>query len=182
MTDDLFPDADDGDTRPVEPLDPVIVADVLETLAIRQEALEHAFDSLSRRLGATKDGPWTWRTLGPARTRELFIELRDWVDWLVPRYDLRGEHHTIPPCWYRHPVAVEELTALMVAWRAAYSVDEAAPSDALINWHDRWLWPTLHRLNTQSRTWAKCTGGTHRDPPPLDPPTGPEFSNFLDTL
>lgn len=35
----------------------------------------------------------------------------------------------------------------MVAWRAAFWVDEAAPCDALINWHERWLWPTLHHLN-----------------------------------
>jgi hypothetical protein len=51
-------------------------------------------------------------------------------------------------------VAVEELTALMVAWKAAYSQKEAAPSEALVNWHDRWLWPTLHRLNIQLRVCA----------------------------
>ena len=184
MTDDLVSTPPNrGDPLPVEPLDPVIVADILETLTIRQEALEHAFDALARRLGATKDGPWTWATLGPTRTRELFTELRDWVDWLTVRYTLNGEHHTIAPCWYAHPVAVEELTALMVAWRAAYSQDEAAPSDALINWHDRWLWPTLHRLNTQLRVWTKCTGGTHTDPPPTaTPTTSHDFNSHLDQL
>ena len=168
----------------VEPLDPVMVAEVLEALALRQEAVERAVDTLSRRVGTTpREGPWAWRALGPGRRRELLTQLRDWVDWLITRYELRAEAQTIPPCWYRHPVAVEELTALMVAWHAAYTADEGAPSDALINWHDRWLWPALHRLNVQLRIWPKCTGGTHepaRTGPPLTSET--DFTTALDQL
>ena len=166
----------------VEPLDPVMLAEVLEALALRQEAVERAVDALSRQLGTTpREGPWAWRTLGPVRRRELLTQLRDWVDWLITRYELRAEAQTIPPCWYCHPVAVEELTALMVAWHAAYFKDEGAPSDALINWHDRWLWPALHRLNVQLRVWPKCTGGTHEPARPGPPLTGhDEFTTFLD--
>jgi len=167
---------------PVEPLDPVMLAEVLEALALRQEAVERAVDALSRRLGTTPaEGPWSWRALGPSRRRELFTQLREWVDWLITRYELRAEAQTIPPCWYRHPVAVEELTALMVAWQAAYTADEGAPSDALINWHDRWLWPALHRLNVQLRVWPKCTGGTH-EPTRTGPQSTEEtdFMSFLD--
>jgi len=168
----------------VEPLDPVMVAEVLEALALRQEAVERAVDALSRRLGTTpKEGPWAWRALGPGRRRDLLTELREWVDWLITRYELRAEAQTIPPCWYRHPVAVEELTGLMVAWRAAYTQDEAAPSDALINWHDRWLWPALHRLNVQLRVWPKCTGGTHEPARPGPQLTdGEAFQTVLDQL
>jgi len=167
---------------PVEPLDPVMVAEVLEALALRQEAVERAVDALSRRLGTPPaEGPWAWRTLGPSRRRELLTQLREWVDWLITRYELRAEGQTIPRCWYRHPVAVEELTALMVAWQAAYSQDESAPSDALINWHDRWLWAALHRLNVQLRVWPKCTGGTHELPRPRPPLTEEtDFMSFLD--
>ncbi len=169
---------------PVEPLDPVMLAEVLEALALRQEAVERAVDTLSRRLGTTPaEGPWAWRTLGPSRRRELLSQLREWVDWLITRYELRAEAQTIPPCWYRHPVAVEELTALMVAWQAAYTADEGAPSDALINWHDRWLWAALHRLNVQLRVWPKCTGGTHEPPRPRLPLTDvTDFTSFLDQL
>jgi hypothetical protein len=46
-----------------------------------------------------------------------------------------------------------------------------AASVALINWHDRWLWPTLHRLNMQLRVWAKCTGGSHAPSRPTPPAT-----------
>ncbi len=168
----------------VEPLDPVMLAEVLEALALRQEAVERAVDALSRRLGTTpREGPWAWRTLGPSRRRELLSQLRAWVDWLITRYELRAEAQTIPPCWYRHPVAVEELTALMVAWQAAYTADEGAPSDALINWHDRWLWAALHRLNVQLRVWPKCTGGTHEPPRPRLPLTDvTDFTSFLDQL
>ena len=166
----------------VEPLDPVMLAEVLEALALRQEAVERAVDTLSRRLGTTSsEGPWSWRALGPGRRRALLSQLRAWVDWLITRYELRAEAQTIPPCWYRHPVAVEELTALMVAWQAAYTADEGAPSDALINWHDRWLWPALHRLNVQLRVWPKCTGGTH-EPTRTGPQSTEEtdFMSFLD--
>jgi hypothetical protein len=167
---------------PIEPVDPLILAEVLERLSARQEAVENAFDALARRLGNTpKEGPWAWRSLGPAQTRALFEDLRDWIDWLGRRYDLGGEAQTIPSCWYRHTVAVEELTALMVAWHAAYTVKESAPGDALINWHDRWLWPTLHRLNVQLRVWTKCTGGTHKPDRPVQPLTdNKDFAAFLD--
>jgi len=151
-----------GEGLPVEPLDPIMLAEVLEAMAGRLESLEGLVEAVTDQLvDAPSGGPWAWRHLGPSQIRALFTELRNWVDWLITRYELRGEAETIPPCWFLHPVAVEELTALMVAWTAAYSQKEIAPSDALVNWHDRWLWPTLHRLNTQLRVWAKCTGGSH---------------------
>ncbi|MHB8187650.1 MAG: hypothetical protein ACYDDU_16555 [Dermatophilaceae bacterium] len=151
-----------GEGLPVEPIDPIMLAEVLEAMAGRLESLEGLVEAMTAQLvDSPAGGPWSWRHLGPSQTRALFTELRDWVDRLISRYELRGEAETIPPCWFLHPVAVEELTALMVAWRAAYSQKEIAPSDALVNWHDRWLWPTLHRLNLQLRVWAKCTGGSH---------------------
>jgi hypothetical protein len=165
----------------VEPLDPVMLAEVLEALARRLDALEAVVEAVTDQLvEAPAGGPWAWRNLGSSQTRSLFMDLRDWVDWMIGRYELRGEAATIPPCWFLHPVAVEELTGLMVAWKAAYSEKELAPSDALVNWHDRWLWPTLHRLNVQLHVWAKCTGGGHV-PPRTVPPFTDEasFASFL---
>ncbi len=166
---------------PVEPLDPLMLAEVLEALAGRLESLEVLVAAMTDQLvEAPSGGPWSWRHLGPAQTRALFTELRDWVDWLITRYELRGEAETIPPCWFLHPVAVEELTALMVAWKAAHSQKEIAPSDALVNWHDRWMWPTLHRLNLQLRVWGKCTGGSHVPSRPAPPVTDEaSFTSFL---
>jgi hypothetical protein len=178
------PDANGSDLveeLPVEPLDPIMMAEVLEALARRLDSLEALVEAGTDQLvEAPAGGPWAWRHLGASQTRALFIELRDWVDWLIARYELRGEAETIPPCWFQHSVAVEELTGLMVAWKTAYSRRETAPSDALINWHDRWLWPTLHRLNVQLHVWAKCTGGGHVPARPAPPFTDEaSFTSFL---
>ena len=178
----LVPDGSDVSAElTVEPLDPIMLAEVLEALAGRLESLEGLVEAMANQLVvAPADGPWAWRHLGPSQTRALFTELRNWVDWLITRYELRGEAETIPPCWFLHPVAVEELTALMVAWNAAYSQKETAPSDALASWHDRWLWPTLARLNVQLRVWAKCTGGNHAPSRPAPPVTDEaSFTSFL---
>jgi hypothetical protein len=181
MSDQPSPGTDNGGEVAVEPLDPVMLAEVLEALARRLESLETLVAAVTEQLvEAPAGGPWAWRHLGPSQRRALFTELRDWIDWLIARYELRGEAETIPPCWFRHPVAVEELTGLMVAWKAAYSQKETAPSDALVNWHDRWLWPTLHRLNVQLHVWAKCTGGSHAPSRPAPPVTDEaSFASFL---
>jgi hypothetical protein len=181
MSDQPLPGTGDGAELAVEPLDPVMLAEVLEALARRLESLEGLVAAVTDQLvEAPSGGPWAWRQLGPSQTRALFVQLRDWVDWLIARYELRGEAETIPPCWFQHPVAVEELTGLMVAWKAAYSQKETTPSDAPVNWHDRWLWPTLHRLNGQLHVWAKCTGGSHAPSRPAPPVTDEaSFASFL---
>lgn len=103
-------------------------------------------------------GPLCWRYLDADATRDLFEQLRDWVDWLAGRYLLNMR---LPACWYRHPVAVEELTALWVSWQAAYPANEVAPSDALIAWHDRWFWPCIDRL-VRLNVFNQC-GGKHTE-------------------
>src|ERR1035437_2789780 len=109
-----------GQELPVEPLDPIMVAEVLEALAGRLESLESLVAAVTDQLvAAPPGGPWAWQHLGAAQTRALLKEVRDWVDWLILRYELRGEAETIPPCWFLHPVAVEELTALMEIGRAS---------------------------------------------------------------
>lgn len=176
-----LPDPDASEDLAVEPLDPIMVAEVLEALARRLESLEALLTTVTDQLVALPPGgPWAWQHLGPSQTRALLMELRVWVDWLIRRYELRGEAETIPPCWFLHPVAVEELTAVMVAWTAAYSQKEITPSDALAGWHDRWLWPTLHRLNVQLHVWTKCTGSSHTPLRPSPPVTNDaSFTSFL---
>lgn len=106
---------------------------------------------------------WSWRHADADAAARLWAELVDWVDWLVPRYELTGEAASIPPCWYRHPVAVEELTALMAAWQAAYQDESGAPREDLLAWHDRWLWPTVERLRVRAG-WRNCADNNrHQD-------------------
>lgn len=92
---------------------------------------------------AVKGTPWSWRTIGPNAQNELLNELRHWVRWIRQRYPLAK---TIPSCWEDHPEAVEELTALWLAWQAAYEEREASLT-AAAEWHDRWLPGLLHRLD-----------------------------------
>jgi hypothetical protein len=85
---------------------------------------------------------WCWRNLDEDSKEQLWIQLRGWVDWLRGRYPLAKR---VPPCWAEHPEVVEELTALWLAWHAAYET-ENPPLTAPADWHDRWLPGLLTRL------------------------------------
>jgi hypothetical protein len=85
---------------------------------------------------------WCWRTLGEQGSEELWTELKDWVTWIRHRYPLAKK---IVPCWPEHPEVVEELTALWLAWQAAYEQPDPQLT-AAADWHDRWLPGLLRRL------------------------------------
>lgn len=85
---------------------------------------------------------WCWRTLGEQGAEELWTQLKGWVAWIRHRYPLAKK---IPSCWAEHPEVVEELTALWLAWQAAYEHPDAQLT-AAADWHDRWLPGALHRL------------------------------------
>ena len=95
---------------------------------------------------------FVWRHLDQAAAAELWAELADWVQWLRERYNLGS---AIPQCWYRHPAAVEELTALMSAHTAAYqqlATPKGAPirdHDLMSGWHRDALAPALSRIKGQ---------------------------------
>jgi hypothetical protein len=63
---------------------------------------------------------WCWRNLHEESKEELWILLRNWVEWLRSRYPLAKRR---PRCWAQHPEIVEELTALWLAWLAAYETE-----------------------------------------------------------
>jgi len=100
---------------------------------------------------------WCWRDIGRVGAALLWKRLAFWVGWLRARYPISEQ---LPACWWRHPELVEELTALYLAWRAAYT-DPAAHLTAPADWHDRWLPGTLARV----RRWGVYCDGEHRDRP-----------------
>lgn len=121
-------------------------------------------------------GSWCWRYLDSYEQHALLVELRDWVDYLTERYELRS---VIRPCWHLHGVAVEELTGLYVAWRATFAEKPRAYSDEIIAFHDRWLWPMVRRI--EERDWfRKCDGRTHVDHEAFA--TGTREDEFVDHL
>jgi hypothetical protein len=150
---------------PVEALDPGLLAETLAALSDRLSAQEDLLAALIERLGRDEapSGRWTWRYLTEPQSAKLLADLTEWITWLVDRYQLEHTRHQIPPCWAEHPVAVEELTALMVSWKATYTGPDRPPSDNLIAWHDRWLWPCLTRINEGLQIWNGCRAGQHRD-------------------
>jgi len=119
-----------------------------EALKAHQKQLDDLTDSLT----AAPDGPWAWAVLRGAERENLWKRLFEWVTWLEDRYlrNLSPSRPGIPALhadWYRHPVAVELMTSLMVAHIAAYRKKATAPSFLLVDWHERALWPTLRRMD-----------------------------------
>ncbi len=123
------------------------------------EALRGELDAVAA--GAPTDITtwWNWQAQGGARAEALWAQLSSWVAWLRSRYPLAKQ---VPGCWWRHPELVEELTALHLAWRAAYT-DAQAPLTGPVDWHDRWLPGAVHRL---THTWHACPDGEHRQRTP----------------
>lgn len=110
----------------------------LANVLVRLEAVEGAAEAASDRTVSS----WSWQHLDPDAAETLTTELGQWVDWVRQRYPLARR---IPPCWGDHPEIVEELTALWLAWQAAYAEPDS-PLTAAADWHDRWLPGVLHRL------------------------------------
>jgi hypothetical protein len=119
------------------------------------------FESLDDRPSARSGTPnaWCWRSLGEQGRDELWSQLKDWVDWIRHRYPLAKK---IPTCWAEHPELVEELTALWLAWQAAYEQPDAQLT-AAADWHDRWLPGLLHRLEHGPHA-INCGDGHHPRP------------------
>ena len=132
-------------------------------LRVDLDTLTKAVDTLIelvQRGPAGDAGPnrWAWRYATAELAGALWTELKDFVEWLNSRYSLDSERQ-VPPCWYRHPVAVEELTALMCAWQSVYC-GPSTPRDSLLAWHAGCLWPCLDRLPDRAG-WQRCRGGQH---------------------
>jgi hypothetical protein len=102
---------------------------------------------------------WCWRSLDPECTQERLQHLREWVTWLRDRYPIAKR---VPACWAEHPEVVEELTALWLAWHAAYEKVDA-PLTAPAEWHDRWLPGLLSRL--ERGAFALLCRDGHEDRP-----------------
>jgi len=187
-----YGDADTGEILDLDTPDGVVRAllgqqDRIERLNSRLSLAASALESVQERLDDTVTGGmgfggvdvmtgWTWSAMGPMGAENLWRRLATWVGWLRGRYPLA---EALPSCWWRHPELVEEITALHLAWRAAYS-DPTAALSAPIDWHAHHLPAFLARV----RTWGVHCTDTHRDrPDSLYDPNGvdqpAEFDMFV---
>lgn len=120
--------------------------------------------------------PYCWRHVSASEARGLWVRLREWVDWVNGRY-FASSWESIRPCWFRHPAAVEELTALWAAWEAAYRASDEGEgfSDAALWWHEK-LHTVVHRLWEEQ--FAECKAG-HQEPDVYERATDSSFEQFL---
>lgn len=122
--------------------------------------LTEDINNLAAGLAAVDFRPPCWVDLTQEEAREAWRALYEWLrDVLFARYPIKEEQ--LPPCWYLHPAAVEELSWLHTAWCAAYRNPNASPT-AAGEWHDRWMPGVLRRIADE---WADCgkRGGQHEE-------------------
>ena len=102
--------------------------------------------------------PVNWRELPDAEARAAWDALRGWVEWVTSRYDI--PEVIVPTCWWRHGALVEELSALHIAWEAAFDSTDAGFGP--IGWHERFA---IARPRLKAAYPGSCING-HRDRTP----------------
>jgi hypothetical protein len=83
-----------------------------------------------------------WHMLTAEQAEKRWIDLRDWVEFLVVRNNIGSKE--IPDCWYLHGGLVDELEALRWAWLET-NKPESKMTEPI------WWRETLHRARTR---WA----------------------------
>lgn len=149
--------------------------------------LSESFDSMTAAVKnllasppAATPTPWNWQELDGEQSVKLMEALNEWVTWINERYGVTDSFR-IYGCWYRHSAVVEELTAVWVAWKAAY-YGHKDPTNDPASWHDGTFWPMMKRI--RSETWGLSNCHTeHADPrPSFRDSTDPQFTDFLAEL
>lgn len=100
---------------------------------------------------------WCWQSIDADTAAEQWRALTAWVGWLRGRYPIAEQ---LPGCWWRHSELVEEVTALWLAWLAAYNGYDANMTRP-IDFHDHWFPSFLARV----RRWGVQCTDEHRPRP-----------------
>ncbi|TNU72783.1 DUF4913 domain-containing protein, partial [Miniimonas arenae] len=124
--------------------------------------LTAALEQLLKTPPKSKPSPFSWAHVTGQTRAQLWQDLAAWIDQHNTRFGQADSALHLTACWYRHPVVVEELTALMEAWRTAYLGHQAPTTDA-IYYLQTFFHPTVHRIHTAAWGLKNCTGG-HREP------------------
>jgi hypothetical protein len=140
------------------------VTALVDDVTVLQEQVQKLLDGES-------DKPvrvWDWSAMNKEQAAAAWHTLLDWVrDILTTTYGLvghtGGRKNKIPPCWYRHPDAVAELSWLCQEWHRVYRSAKGTPA-AAGEWHDRWLPGTINRLRTESTLAACARDDSHVEP------------------
>jgi len=118
--------------------------------------------------------PIVWEDLSTGEAFDAWSDLGRWVTRLVRRFRLRPRE--VPPCWFRHGAAVEELTALWGSYLACYNSEQ--PATAAADWLRIFADTRVHLTEWMAR--CGCTATEHRDDPDVTwPDPDPEFGRFV---
>lgn len=90
-----------------------------------------------------------WRAILPENKLGVWVDLRQWVDWLITEYKISKQQ--IPPCWYRHTDITAELYAMRCAERKTWEGTEPQTT-AAFQFHPH-LYAMLQRLSNKA---GKC--------------------------
>jgi hypothetical protein len=169
----------------VAPLRDAITALTGQVAQIRQDLTAMAAAPAEEKLAL-----WDWTTMNQEQAHEAWLTLISWVrdeladqyGWVGPPADaLAGGYGTetgpparIPPCWYRHPDAVRELSWLCQEWLKLYRTSYGTPSKAG-DWHDRYAPGVRRRL---AAALHKCRNG-HQNDALARPPQGVDDDEAL---
>lgn len=109
------------------------------------------------------DRPRPWPDLDRAAAAEAWTALYGWIATVLvvryPHVTYPEGTQLLPPCWYRHPWLVEELSALHTAWFHAYKGPASSPC-APNDWHG-----LLDETSTRVALRNRCQSGHVDDPP-----------------
>lgn len=124
--------------------------------------------------GEPVPAPVVWQDLSTGEAFDTWSDLGHWVTWLVRRFRLRPRE--VPPCWFRHGAAIEELTAMWGGYRVAYGQEQ--PATAAADWLRILADTRAHLADWMSR--CGCTATEHRDDPEVTwVDSDPAFGRFV---
>jgi len=98
--------------------------------------------------------PIMWTAHTPDERRHRLADLAIWVTWLADHYKL--DRRYVPECWAKHWELIEELSALHLAWEAAYATTSHA--DAALGWHERFTQARSRLAEWVARTGCRPAG------------------------
>jgi hypothetical protein len=100
-----------------------------------------------------------WHTLSDTDQEAELKTLAEWVEWLQIRYASAGDW--LRPCWWRHGLVVEELSALRTAWLGVYEPGDSTEATAALDWHAA-AESCRERIRQAINTGPGCTAVAHK--------------------
>lgn len=124
--------------------------------------MQAEIDLDNRQAAAELDAVWVvnWRELDDETAHDVWVDLRDWVEWFTLRYQVSPT--VVPDCWWKHGWLVEELSALRSAHRALFDPNDTGLGP--IGWHERYAL-AAERIKKASAS-SGCTNG-HQETRPI---------------